>query len=480
MMPSHFFYLLPEIWVGALALLILLLDLRWKGRGHTKLGLMAAIGLLPVLPLLCMQRQLDTLELLHGMYRIDSAALLFKGIFIITSLLVILMTREISKTPAAAQQAHGEFYLLILSATLGMMFVASAADFLMLFIALELITISFYVMTAYLKTDLRSLEAGIKYLILGSIASACFLYGVAFVYGSSGSIRFVEIRQFLQETPFSAGCLFGLFLILGGILFKTAGVPFQLWTPDVYEGAPTSVTAFLSVGSKSAGFLVALRVFHELFISSSADWAPVLVWVAGLTILYGNLGAIPQKNIKRLLGYSSIGHAGYLLIGLACPSSLGSTAMVFYLAGYLVTNLAVFLVVTVFSSHTGSDEIKNYAGLSKRSPLLAMVMFIALLSLAGVPPLAGFIGKFMLLLGALSQGHLTLAIIGAVAVVISLYYYLIVVKVMYVDRAEDSSPVPVSLPMRLALLFCLLGILGIGIWQEPFLSLSFAAVKGLF
>ncbi len=470
-------YLLPEVWVSLLALFVLFLDLSWEKERHPQIGLMAAMGMIPVLPILFMQRQLGTVDLLYGMYRIDQVALIFKGIFIFAAIFVILMTREQSRT---MERGHGEFYLLILAATLGMMFAASAADFLMLFVSLELITVSFYVMTSYLKTNLRSLEAGVKYLILGSISSACLLYGIAFVYGTTGSVNFSEIRHFLKGTPYSASCLFGLFLILGGILFKATAVPFQLWAPDVYEGAPTPVTAFLSVGSKSAGFLVALRVFHELFMPASSDWVPLMVWLSGLTILYGNLGAISQKNIKRLFGYSSIGHAGYLLMGLATPSSLGTTAVIFYLTGYLFTNMAAFLVIITFSSHTNSDEIKDYAGLARRSPFLAMVMFVSLLSLAGVPPMAGFIGKFMLLLSALSEGFLVLAVIGAAAVVISLYYYLMIVRTIYADTPSDASPIPVSWPAKIAMITCLAGIFVIGVWQEPFLNASFAAVKKLF
>ncbi len=467
----------PELWVAALAAALLGLDLLWRGKRHDALGLIAALGLLPVIPLLLWQGSLGTTELFDGLYRMDPIALFFKLIFVATAIAVTLITRELS---GSLEQNQGEFYLLILAATLGMMFTASAGNFLMLFVALELITISFYVMTAYLKTDRRSLEAGLKYLILGSIASGCFLYGIAYLYGSTGSLQFSVIRTAIQQTPFSAGCFFGLLLILAGILFKTAVVPFQLWVPDVYEGAPTPVTAFLSVGSKSAGFLVAIRVLNELFLPVNAQWGWLLMWLAGLTILYGNLGAIPQTNIKRFLGYSSIGHAGYLLIGIAVASSLGSTAVLFYLGGYLVTNLAAFLVIAAFSKQTGSDQMSDYAGLSRRSPLLAAVMFLSLLSLAGVPPLVGFFGKFLLLVSAVSKGYLGLAIVGAAAVVISLYYYLLLVKTMYIDPPVDSTPIPVSLSVKIALGACVVGMLGVGIWQNSFLQISLSAIHPLF
>lgn len=482
MTPSGWLLMLPELWVSLLALAVLVLDLRWKGNRHPTFGMIAAVGLLPVIPILVWQNSLGTLSLLAGMYRIDPTALFFKGIFILTAIGVLLMTRELSHTFERAD--HGEFILLILTATLGMLFVASAGDFLMLFVSLELITITFYVMTAYWRSDLRSLEAGLKYLILGSVASGFFLYGIAFLYGATGSTQFDAIRNALRNAPtLSPALQFGLLLILGGVTFKVAAVPFQLWVPDVYEGAPTPVTAFLSVGSKSAGFFVALRILHELFPHHTPVWSGMLALLAGLTLLYGNLGAIPQKNIKRFLGYSSIGHAGYLLIGVAAISNqshFGTVAVHFYLASYLVTNLAVFLVVAAFSRSSGSDEMADYAGLSQRSPFLAAAMFLALLSLAGVPPLSGFFGKFLLILSAVSEGYLWLALIGVAAVVISLYYYLVLVKRMYVDEPLDPAPIPVSLPTRIALYVCLAGMLGIGIWQGPFLNLSFAATKGLF
>ncbi len=476
--PSGWLFLLPELWVTGLFLVLLLLDLRWRRREKSPLGGLTLLGLLAAIPLLVWQSTQGTQEVLSGMYRIDPLGLLFKWIFLGSGIGVTVITRELE----GSFKDRGEFYLLILASLLGMLFTASAGNFLMLFVSLELITISFYCLTAYMKSDRHSLEAGMKYLILGSVASGFLLYGIAFIYGSTGSLGFTEIRAAIppHSLPLPRGLLFGLLLVLGGILFKAAAVPFHIWVPDVYEGAPTPVTAFLSVGSKSAGFLVALRVLSELFLPASLFWRGTVAVLAALTILYGNLGAIPQKNIKRLLGYSSIGHAGYLLIGLAAASPLGNAAVGFYLLGYLATNLAVFLVVAAFSRQTGSDEMKDYAGLARRSPFLAAAMFLALLSLAGIPPLAGFFGKFLLLMSAVAEGYLWLAVIGAAAVVISLYYYLLLVKTMYVDVPVDSSPIYVSWPVRLALIACLAGMLGIGIWQEPFLNLSLASVKGLF
>ncbi len=478
MTPTNLWYLAPELWVTILAFLILLSDLAWKGKRAEDFTLGAAIALFPVIPILLWQASLGSQSVLGGMYRLDPLALFFKAIFIATTIFVLVMTREFAQ---ALEKGKAEFTLLILLALVGMMLAASAGDFLMLFVSLELITISFYVMTAYLKTDLRSLEAGLKYLILGSIASGLFLYGIAFVYGSTGTTSFSTLRAALAEGgSLPPALLFGLILILAGVTFKAACVPLQLWVPDVYEGAPTPVTAFLSVGSKAAGFVVALRVFSELFLASARQWSEGIACLAGLTILYGNLCAIPQKNIKRLLGYSSIGHAGYILIGIAAASSLGSAAVHFYLAGYLASNLAIFLVISAFWRAVGSDEMADYAGLSKRSSFLAASMFLALLSLAGVPPLVGFFGKFLLLMSAIQEGFLWVAIAGAAAVVISLYYYLLLVKTMYADPPKDPTPIRVSLPVRLCLYACLAGMLGIGIFQEPFVKLSFAAVRSFF
>jgi len=470
--PSGWLAAAPELWLSALIVGLLLLGLRWKDSRPNAIAAVAAIGLLPLFPLLAWQGSAGVRDLIGGMYRIDPLALFFKALFATTGILVILMTREAVRS---IPRGHGEFYLLILTATLGMLFAASSAHFVMLFVSLELIAITFYVLTAYLRSDVHSLEAGMKYLVLGSLASGLLLYGIAYIYGSTGSMQFARIQEILyRQRDLPPPLLFGLLLVLAGILFKVAAVPFQLWVPDVYQGAPTPVTAFLSVGSKAAGFLVVFRVVQELFLLQSSQWAPLLAGAAGLTIAYGNLGAIPQRNVKRLLGYSSIGHAGYLLIGIAAASSLGWAATNFYLLSYLFTNLAAFLVVIAFWRHAGSDEIKDYAGLSQRSPFLAGCLFIALLSLAGVPPLAGFFGKFLLLMAAVSEGYLWLAIVGAAAVVVSLYYYLLIVYTMYADAPEDPTPIPVSLPVRLALLLCLVAILGIGIWQGPFLQASLA------
>ncbi len=411
-----------------------------------------------------------------GMFVMDSLAWFFKGFFLLTMFFVFAMTQQFFTAMAGRRN---EFYLLLWLALLGMCLVASSADFLLLFIAIEILTISLYVMTAYLKSDKHSLEAGMKYLILGALASGFLLFGISFLYGVAHSTRFAVIQAYAGTHAMDPVMLFGLVLIFAAVGFKIASVPFHLWVPDVYQGAPTPVTALLSVGSKAAGFVILIRLFFGIFAAWHAQWSFVLAVLAAVTMCYGNLGAMFQTNIKRLLGYSSIGHAGYLLMGAAAGTALGASAINFYLLGYLFTNLAAFLVIVLFFIAVKSDEIADYAGLSKRSGLLAGALLIALVSLAGMPPLAGFFGKFTLLMATVQSGLLWLAFIAVVNIIISLYYYLMVVKRIYVDAPRVTSPIPVSLPMRLILGILIAGIVGIGIFQGPFLNAAMTAVKGM-
>ena len=416
-------------------------------------------------------------ETFSGMYWLDSLAWFFKGFFLLTMLFIFVITGQFFRP---FQQRRDEFYLLLWSALIGMLFIASSADFLLLFISLEILTMSLYVMTAYLKSDKHSIEAGMKYLILGALASGFFLYGISFLYGASHSTRFNLITQYATLHPADPSLLLGFLLVFSAVGFKIASLPFHLWVPDVYQGAPTPVTALLSVGSKAAGFVILLRLLFGIFVSLHAQFTPLLAILSALTMCYGNLAAIPQKNIKRLFGYSSIGHAGYLLMGAAAGSLLGAGGISFYLLGYLFTNLSAFLVIVLYFAVSKSDEIADYSGLSQRSPLLASALFIALMSLAGVPPLVGFFGKFTLFVAAVQSGLVWLAFVGAINVIISLYYYLMVIKQIYIAPPTTSDPILVSFPIRLVLWFAMAGTIGIGIFQGPFLESALAAIKGMF
>jgi NADH-quinone oxidoreductase subunit N len=284
------------------------------------------------------------------------------------------------------------------------------------------------------------------------------------------STNFDVIQAYCQTHALTAMTLFGMVLIFAAVGFKIAAVPFHMWVADVYQGAPTPVTALLSVGSKAAGFIILIRLFFGVFGAWHLEWSLVLAVLSAITMTYGNLVAMFQTNIKRLLGYSSISHAGYLLMGAAAGTALGAAGINFYLLGYLFTTLAAFLVIIVFSIATRSDEIADYAGLVKRSGLLAFTMLLALVSLAGMPPLAGFFGKFTLLMAVIKSGYVWLALIAGVNIVISLYYYLLIAKRIYVDPPHNTTPIVVPLKMKLLLIIAILGILVVGIFPAPFLT----------
>jgi NADH-quinone oxidoreductase subunit N len=416
-----------------------------------------------------------------GTFVLDPLAWFFKGFFLVAMVFVFAMTREFFKNLAAAPSSsrRNEFYLLLWLALIGMCLIVSSSDFLLLFISIEILTISLYVMTAYLKSDKLSIEAGMKYLILGSLASGFLLYGISFMYGTCHSTRFDVVQGYVNSHAPSLMTLLAMVLIFAAVGFKIAAVPFSMWVADVYQGAPTPVTALLSVGSKAAGFAVLIRLFLGAFGGWHMNWGLLFAVLSAVTMTYGNLVAMFQSNIKRLLGYSSISHAGYLLMGAAAGSALGVSGINFYLLGYLFTNLAAFLVIIAFSSAAKSDEIAEYAGLSRRSGLLACTMLLALVSLAGIPPLAGFFGKFILLMAVVKSGYVWLALIAAGNIVISMYYYLLVAKRMYVDPPQNTSPVKVSANMQLLMILAIFGIVIIGIFQGPFFDAALNAASGL-
>jgi NADH-quinone oxidoreductase subunit N len=359
------------------------------------------------------------------------------------------------------------------------MLLASAVDLVMAFAALELVTISFYVMVAYMRGSHSSLEAGVKYLILGALSTGFFVYGITWIFGLTGETHFAKIASKLATLQGSdTAILFALVLVLVGLGFKVAAVPFQSWVPDVYQGAPTPVTAFLSVGSKAAGFLLLLRVL-EPFLGVPALAQKILLVlsvVAGATLIFGNLAALPQNNLKRLLAYSSVGHAGYLLMAIACvgvaPSALGSVGSTvgFYLFAYLLMTLLSFLVLTIATKQSKGEEIQHFNGLSKRSPFLAFSLLVAMSSLAGVPLTAGFYGKFLVFAQAVNAHQWVLLAIGTVTVGAGFYFYLRVVAAMYWAEPTDPSPLQVSGLSKFVMGLLVAGIFVFGINPKPVLS----------
>jgi NADH-quinone oxidoreductase subunit N len=397
-------------------------------------------------------------------------------------MLVLLISVDFS---VRFQAGVTEFFALVLFALVGMMFAASANDFVLMFVALELITVTFYVLNSFQRAKLASLEAGVKYLILGATASAFMVFGIALIFGGAATTNFTELYLRQAQLADSPVFLAGLLLVLVGLGFKIAAFPFQIWAPDVYQGAPAPAVAFLAVGSKAAGFALLLRVLFGAVPMIAARWSPLLVTVSAVTILYGSLCAIPQRSLKRLMGYSSIANAGFVLLGVAAVSKAGSTAVLYYLAGYLVTTLAAFAVLAVVIKETDGDDISALAGLGRRSPLLATALTLSMVSLAGVPPTAGFFGKFLLLQSVVASGaqdrrFLWLAAIAVIGVVISLYYYFGVVRAMFWSRVvPETAPIRVTYPIRFALLVCMAGIIYLGVAPDRMMGVGTAAVEVL-
>jgi NADH-quinone oxidoreductase subunit N len=470
---------LPEILMVILALLVMALDLIYREEGGRSLGWWTAGGLAAifVVSLLVSRPGEDSVELWGGMVRHDWLGFTFTLLFIFGAAITSLFAMEIKQIGN-----QGEFYLLLLVATVGMSFMAISADLVMLFLAIETTSIPLYIMAGFLKTDNKSTESGFKYLLFGAMTSAIMLYGFSLLFGFAGTTSIYELTQGFMAGKLSQGLILGaLLLVLVGFGFKTSMVPFHFWAPDVYEGAPTPVTGYLSTASKAAGFAVLMRVLMAAFPTVAPVWVIIIAVVSVATMTIGNAIALAQKNIKRLLAYSSIAHAGYALIGVAALSTLGMTATIFYLIVYVVTNLAAFGIVAAFSRVSGSDEISDYAALSRRSPWLALAMLIAFLSLAGMPPFGGFVAKVFVFAAAVESQMVWLAIVGVLNAIIGLYYYLIVLKVVYLYRSEDEDkPIPVTRPYVLALTILIIGVILAGTIFGPLYFWSDAAAAALF
>jgi NADH-quinone oxidoreductase subunit N len=473
--------ILPEVVLAGTAIAVILLDLIIRRKAV--LAAVGIAGLVVAAGFTITMWDGGTQSIWNDLLAVDNYALFFKLLFLGLAALVILVSTDYVAKFARFQ---GEYYTLILMATLGMMLMAAATDLISIFVALELAAIPFYILVGFLR-DKKSTEASLKYVLLGGIASAVLLYGMALTFGFTGHTQLSEIAGVIQGMSASSlvanpGLIFGVVLLIAGFGFKIAAVPFQMWTPDVYEGAPTPVTMYLSVGSKAAGFAVILRVFYSalgLPDALSLDWGLVFAVLAAGGMILGNIVAIQQTNIKRMLAYSSIAHSGYIMIGLAAvglsPAAALQTqsSLLFYVAAFAIADLAAFTAVIAISDKLNSDRLADYSGVSKRSPLLASALTISLISLIGLPPTAGFIAKFYIFTGAVSSGLLWLVIVAVITSVISAYYYLRVVKVMWLgEPANDEGRVPTSGALKLALAASSLGVLVLGL--APFLLIRLA------
>jgi NADH-quinone oxidoreductase subunit N len=480
-------FIAPEISLLCFALFIILLDLFIEQK--KVLPIIAVMGALVSLVLVIMLWGGQSTDAFSRMIAIDQFGLFFK-LLILTSVILVIMASH--RYVLKFEKLQGEYYALLMLSAIGLMLLVSSINLISIFVSLELSSISLYVLVSFLK-DKQSSEAGLKYLILGAVASAILLYGMALVFGMTGNTCLTCIAEYIRGMPAdnlagTPALLVGLVLLLTGFGFKIASVPFQMWVPDVYEGAPTPITAYLSVASKAAGFAVTARVFMTAFGMPAwlhNDWAMIIAVLAAVTMTAGNLVAIVQTNIKRLFGYSSIAQAGYLMVGLAAmgvasqSDSVVRSGLMFFLLSYTLTNLGAFIAIIAISNNINSDRIDDYSGMVKRSPMLAIALTICLVSLTGLPPTAGLIAKIYIFSGAVDQGLLWLVIIAVINSCISAYYYFKVVKVMWMGEPIRPEKVTSSWPEWVALSLCCVAVVVMGVIPVAFISLTQAAAKML-
>ena len=478
---TMFASILPEILILTIGLLVLVVEPFWKEEKRRNVGWLTAIGLLAAMVIsLIFARPGEPTSTLGGMVRFDWLGFFFKMLFMFAGAATALLLMDNEKVGH-----RGEGYLLLLASLLGMNLMAASADLVMLYLAIETASIPLYVLAGFMLADNKSTEAGFKYLLFGALTSTVMLYGFSLVFGFAGTTDLYQLAGMLQAGNLSLVSAFSILaLILVGIGFKVSIVPFHFWAPDVYEGSPTPVAGFLSTASKAAGFAVLTRLFMVAFPDLATSWTAILAVLAAITMTVGNLLALPQTNIKRLLAFSSVAHAGYVLIGVVALTQLGVASVVFYLAAYIVTNLLAFGIVMAFSRVTGLEEITDYAGMSRRNPGLALMMLAAFLSLTGMPPFAGFVAKVVVFAAGIQAGYTWLVVIGIINSVIGVYYYLNVMKYVYLYRMpnqdEENYPVPLTRPYAIALIVLVVGVILVGTLFAPWFNWSDAAALNLF
>ncbi len=473
---QDFAYILPEI-VLALGLLGLLIADLFTPRERQGWLAWLSVGILGATTVALLPLAGVDVTVARGLLAVDGFAFFFKLVFLVTAALTILMsTRYLSIEGARV----GEYYFLILCATLGMMFMASGIDLITIFIGLETMAVAFYILAGYLKPNRRSNEAAVKYFLLGAFSLGILLYGMSILYGLTGSTQLPAIMAALSGQEFGPLLILAVMLVVAGVGFKIAAVPFHMWAPDVYEGAPTPITAFLSVGSKAASFAMLLRIFMEGLAFLHAEWSPAFWVLAVVTMTVGNLAALTQSNVKRMLAYSSVAHAGYLLIGVVTGTSRGITAMLVYLAIYVFMQLGAFIVVVALrQKDTVGDELKDLTGLLGRNPLAAIAMLLFMLSLGGIPPTAGFMGKLWLFGAAIEAGYVWLALIGVLNSAISLFYYVRVVVFMWIKEDPSAAPLSLSPALTVALTVAIVGTIVLGTYPAPLFEFADASARTL-
>lgn len=471
---DQFLLLAPEILLAAAGLLLLLAGAIGRGMGTRDSALVAIVSLVLTGGVLLRVHHVlpdNPVMILGGTFVLDGFSFFWKLLVLVgTALTVLLSVRFLEEGNYRAS----EFYSLLLLATSGTLFMASGYSLLTIWISLETMALSSYVLAGYFKREVRSNEAALKYFILGALSSGILLYGISLLYGVAGTVQLSALSRALMGAEDNPLVPLGWLLLAAGLFFKVAAVPFHVWTPDVYVGAPTPVTGWLAVVSKGASFAILLRIFYEGLGSLKVDWQTIVAVVAAATMVWGNLAALTQDNVKRMLAYSSIAHAGYVLIGVLAVSEIGLWSVLFYLLAYTFITLGVFGTVILLERREYAGETcADYAGLARRSPFLAGMMLLFLIALTGIPPTGGFVGKFYLFAAGIEAGWTWVAIVGVVTSAISLYYYFRIVVFMYLKDSDASTPVPLQAPALVgAVAFCALATLVMGIVPGPFIELA--------
>jgi len=478
-------YFLPELAVTATILLLVVLHVVLKNRRSPAAALLALLGTGTALLFAWMTPSGAGMGLFEGMVLLDGFAVFFKVLTALATAIVIFMSIDCAEL---ADRTQAEYYIFLLSVLLGMFLLSSASDIVMIYLALELVSIPSYLLAGYLKGKASSTEASMKYVVYGATASGVMIYGFSLLYGMTGSTQISEIGRVLTLGTAPLPAMLAAVMVTVGFGYKIAAVPFHMWSPDVYEGAPTPVTAFLSVGPKAAGFAVLVRFFYTVFaspdgadgmwkLSSSVDWPFLFAVLSAVTMTVGNLVAINQRNVKRLLAYSSIAHAGYMLMGFVLLTTVGLKAILFYLVVYLFMNLGAFYVVVLVANGSRSEDISYFSGLGSRAPFAAVSLAIFLFALTGIPPFSGFIGKVYLFAEVINRGVYWLALVAALNSVISLYYYARIVKVMFLEDPTQAGDLPLALVPRVMLAILVVPTLLLGIYWEPVIRVTEASVR---
>ena len=467
-----------ELLVFALGMILLLVKLIAKKGTNLPYGWITILGLF-IIGVVGVLYPPEISMTFNGMYYTDSYSLFFKEMILVCAVLIGLCSSEYVKKKGYSE---ADYYILMIFATLGMMVFTSAGDRSTLYVGLELMTMSFIVLIGIIRHNALSSEAAIKYLVLSGLSSAIMLYGMSLIYGFMGTTVFAAMAMNLYAFSGSALMVIGILFFLAGFAYKLSAVPFHMWAPDIYQGAPTPVAGFLAVGAKVATLGVLCRVLFNFFIPFADSWLTIIIALAMLSIIFGNLVAIPQRDIKRMLAYSSIAQVGYLLLAVAAANTLGIVAICFYVAAYAFANIGAFIAASNVELSCGTTDMKKYAGMSKRSPLIAAALFIFMISLGGLPPTGGFIGKFIIFTSTIESGYLIFSIIALLFSMVSVYYYLRLVRECYfapVPEGADMTRIKTPIGIKIALAICMIMSIAMGLFFDPMVSAGAEALNGM-